>query len=58
MSTPPVTVPADETLSDAIAAMLENSVGSAIVVDRSMVGIITRCKLPHPTSLTHKGFAC
>lgn len=42
MSTPPVTVPADATLSDAIAAMLENSVGSAIVVDRSMVGIITR----------------
>lgn len=42
MSTPPVTVSADATLYEAIEAMLENAVGSAIVVDRSMVGIITR----------------
>lgn len=42
MSTPPVTVPVDATLYDAIEVMLENSVGSAVVVDGSMVGIITR----------------
>ncbi|MFC7059543.1 CBS domain-containing protein [Halovenus salina] len=42
MSAPAVTVKTDATLYDAIAVMLEHSVGSAVVVDDWMVGIITR----------------
>ncbi|SDJ35202.1 CBS domain-containing protein [Halovenus aranensis] len=42
MSTPPVTVEAEATLYETIAVMLEHSVGSAVVVDEWMVGVITR----------------
>lgn len=42
MSTPAVTVGADVTLYDAIEVMLEHSVGSVVVVDDWIVGIITR----------------
>lgn len=42
MSTPPVTVGADATLQEAIEVMLEQRVGSAIVVDGGLRGIITR----------------
>jgi CBS domain-containing protein len=42
MSTPPVTVTTDATLYETIEVMLENHVGSAVVVDKSVAGILTR----------------
>lgn len=42
MSTPAVTVSAEATLHDAIEVMLRNRVGSAVVVDNGIAGIITR----------------
>jgi CBS domain-containing protein len=42
MSSPPVTISPDATLRDAIEVMLRNRVGSAVVVDGTPVGIITR----------------
>jgi CBS domain-containing protein len=42
MSTPAVTVDPDATLHDAIDVMLRNRVGSAVVVDEGVAGIVTR----------------
>lgn len=42
MSSPVVTVPPDDTLHEAVGTMLEHRVGSAIVVDGALEGIITR----------------
>lgn len=42
MSTPAVTVSPERTLYEAIEVMLENRVGSAIVAETGIVGIITR----------------
>lgn len=42
MSSPAVTVPADATLHRAIEVMLRNRVGSAVVVENGIAGIITR----------------
>lgn len=42
MSTPAVTIPPDTTLRDATGVMLDNRVGSAVVVQEGPVGIITR----------------
>lgn len=42
MTTPAETVSADETLHDAIGQMLTHRIGSVVVVDAGLVGILTR----------------
>ena len=42
MSAPVVTVPPDDTLHEAVGTMLDRRVGSAVVVDGALEGIITR----------------
>ncbi|MFC7074044.1 cyclic nucleotide-binding/CBS domain-containing protein [Halovenus rubra] len=42
MSSPPVTVGPDTTLREASGVMLEEHVGSTLVVDNALVGILTR----------------
>ena len=42
MSTPAITVSPDDTLEDAIGAMLANRVGSVVVIDAGVIGIFTR----------------
>jgi CBS domain-containing protein len=49
MSTPVVTVPPDATLQQAIGAMLNDRVGSAVVVEHGPVGIITRSDILRAT---------